>query len=346
MRALWGLASILLLSTTATAKPAPPPADPAAPAEATPVAADPPTPVAADAAPPAPAAEPPLVVEPGIAAVRADSTSELIAVAGSQSVDVRSYAKDWMVAPPGYNLGGELRFITAATSPDGPRIHFTDMGILRMRGRWTASKRVELAAAVDLLAKQPDTRKDFLLQGGSVALKVATSRATAIATGVSGGPTMGDHGLWGSAGVGVIHRARIEQFLAFQYSGGAAGTVLREDAIDPQWEVDLAGSSELVFHTPRGEWALWLGADLGLPVAHSAGLDPRSRLGVTIGTVFSAVKDWDIYTEFTWRDRGTTALPATTLPVVDGGFDQRQLVVGITRRFTARGQGSRWVLAQ
>jgi hypothetical protein len=338
MRALPSLAAVLVMTSTAAAQVAPTPA-PAAPAPPTPAPAAPP---AVEPAAPAAAPDPvPVHDEPA----RADY-GETVMLAGSTSDDLRSYAKDWMVAPPGYNIGGELRFITAATSPDGPRIHFTDMALLRMHARWTASKRIELAGSIDLLAKQPDTRKDFLLQGGNLAMKIATSHATAISAGVSGGPTMGDTGLWGSLAAGVVHRSRIEEFLAFQYSGGAVATALREDKLDPRWEADLAASSELVFHTPRGEWAMWLGCDLGFPVAHSSGLDPRSRLGVSIGTIFAAVQDWDIYTEFTWRDRGTTTLPATTLPIVDGGFDQRQLVVGITRRFTARGQGTLWALAQ
>jgi hypothetical protein len=34
------------------------------------------------------------------------------------------------------------------------------------------------------------------------------------------------------------------------------------------------------------------------------------------------------------------------LPIIDGGFDQRQVVVGIIRRFTKERGASRWVLAQ
>ena len=65
-----------------------------------------------------------------------------------------------------------------------------------------------------------------------------------------------------------------------------------------------------------------------------------------MGTVFSAVRDWDIYTELTFRDRGTTMMPETTMPIADGGFDQRQIVVGIIRRFTPARGTSRWALSQ
>ncbi|MBK9030280.1 MAG: hypothetical protein IPL61_02890 [Myxococcales bacterium] len=326
------LSPALAPSLARAEQPAPPPAPAAEPAdEPAPAPAPAPTPVAAEPVPEA--------------ARTSFDVSEVRTLGGSSGVDTRSYAKDWLVAPPGYNIGGELRFITASTSPDGPRIKFTDLAILRLHTRWTAGRRVELSGSADLLAKQPDSRTDFLFQGGALGLKIATSRATAISAGLAGGPTMGDDGFWGSVGTGVIHRSRIEQFLAFQYGGGASATALRMGDADPVWQAGLAASSELVFHTPRGEWALWFGFDLELPVVHTDALDPRSRLGVTIGTVFAAVKDWDIYTTFSWRDRGTTDLPATTLPIIDGGFDQKQFAVGLTRRFSVRGKSAKWALA-
>lgn len=332
------LALLLLTVTTAVAQASPPPMDPEpAPEEAEPTPSVESTP----SVEPAIAGDEPSLPPDRERAVAASGVS----LEGAYTTDLRSYAKNWLVAPPGYHVGGELRFITAGSSPDGPAIRFTDLAILRMHGRVTLGRRVELGGSLDLLAKQPDSRTDLFFQGGNLNLKIATSRATAIATGVSGGPTMGDDGFWGSAGTGIIHRSRIEEFIRFQYGGGASATGLRLGDQPVEWLAALAGSSELIFHTPRGEWALWLGFDLELPVVHSDGLDPRSRLGVTIGQVFAAVRDWDLYATFSWRDRGTTDLPATTLPIIDGGFDQRQFTIGLTRRFSVRGKSSRWALA-
>jgi hypothetical protein len=261
--------------------------------------------------------------------------------------DRRSYAKDWLVAPPGWTFGGEMKFITADSSLFGGSqgLKFADLAILSLSTRITASKRVELSGSLDVLAKQPDGSGEPLPQGGSLGMKVATSRTVALTAGVSGGPTLGVDGLWGRAGAGVIHRSHIEQFIAFQVGAGASATALRFDAMASQWQADVVGSSELVFHTLRGEWALWGGLGLALPAAHSEGIDPSTRLDVTVGTVFSAVRDWDLFAEFTLRDRGTTDMPGTVLPIADGGFDQRQVIVGIVRRFTERGT-SRWALAQ
>jgi len=227
----------------------------------------------------------------------------------------------------------------------GERIKLTDMALLRLRARWTTSRRVELSASADVLAKQLDTTHEPLLQGGSLSAKLATSKTVAMAAGVSGGPALG-RGWWGDASAGVVHRSRIESFISFQVGAGGLATMVNAKETARRWQADATGSAELTFHTPRGEWALWFGTELAFPVAHADTIDPSTRLDLTIGTVYSAVRDWDIYAELTFRDRGTTTIPETVLPIIDGGFDQRQFVVGLTRRFTRERGASRWVLAQ
>lgn len=352
--------SLLLLSTAAWAgDPAPRPvaSDPAAPAPApapapasSEPAAPPPAPASSstdgeEAAPSKPTSD---EAPEEAATVRAVEYADIVTLGGvaGGSSDVRSYAKDWLVAPPGWNVGGELRFIAASTSLDGPRVKFTDLALLRFHSRLTVSRRIELSGAIDLMSKQPDTRHDTILQGGRIGMKIAANRRTAIAAGAAGGPTMGDTGFWGAVATGALHRSRIEEFLAFQFGGGAIGTGVRMDDVDPIWQADLNVTSELIFHTPKGEFATWGGVEMAFPVVHSDNIEPSSRLDVTAGMVYAAARDWDIYTAFTWRDRGSTMLPETTLPIVDGGFDQRQIIVGITRRFTERGSGQRWALKQ
>ncbi len=50
-----------------------------------------------------------------------------------------------------------------------------------------------------------------------------------------------------------------------------------------------------------------------------------------MGTVLSAVKKWDIYVDLAIVDRGDLANPATRLPILDGGFDQTQVIFEVTR---------------
>jgi hypothetical protein len=69
-----------------------------------------------------------------------------------------------------------------------------------------------------------------------------------------------------------------------------------------------------------------------VPVAASSGIDPNTRLDVTLGSVYAVVKDWDVYVEGSIVDRGDAGMATTMLPILDGGFDQRQLTVGVVYR--------------
>ena len=60
-------------------------------------------------------------------------------------------------------------------------------------------------------------------------------------------------------------------------------------------------------------------------------IDPQPRLDFHAGTVLSIVKEWDLFADFAVIDRGDVANPATRLPILDGGFDQKQIVFGVIR---------------
>lgn len=309
---------------------------------AAPAFADTPLPVSAEPAPVV-GVEPEPAVAPAASPIEIrSSVLQAIPVAGETialggQTDYRSYASDWMVAPEGGTIGGALRMFSVPRGPNGAPIAIGDLALLTLHGQWTATKRLALAGSVDLLAKQPDDRRDVVLQGAAVSGKLGLTAQTALSLATSAGPTLGDDGYWGSAAIGAIHRSPIESFLALQLTGTANAIGLRQDMVGRRWLSELGFSSQLVLHMPGGQAAVWGGIDIGVPIAHSAGLDPTSRLGATLGALYSAVENWDLYVEVSWRDRGTMAMPATTLPIVDGGFDQRTVTFGITRRFTKRG---------
>jgi hypothetical protein len=64
-------------------------------------------------------------------------------------------------------------------------------------------------------------------------------------------------------------------------------------------------------------------------------VDPQPRLDFHVGTVLSLDK-WDLFAEFAVVDRGDMVDPATRLPVLDGGFDQRQVMFGVTRHISGK----------
>jgi hypothetical protein len=62
-------------------------------------------------------------------------------------------------------------------------------------------------------------------------------------------------------------------------------------------------------------------------------LAPQPRLDLDIGNAVQLADNWDLAVDLAIIDRGDLASPATRLPVLDGGFDQIQLIVAISRRF-------------
>ena len=285
-------------------------------------------------------AEPPPADEPVVEGAPA-VTRELSLQAG----DVRTNLSDWAVGPPGWDVGGELVFLTSDLGlAEGRALQMTDVGVARARVRYTASQRVELSGAVDLLAKQPAYTDERPFQGARAGLKVAVNPTWALATGVSGGPTldvMGDDGgLWASAATAVVYRKHPDQTLSFQLTGGALATALRLPADDP-WLTEATLGGQLMLHTPNGWFGMWAGASLAIPVVHHDALDPATRLDVDLGAAYAVVEDWDIYVEGSIRDRGDAGMPATQLPILDGGFDQRQLMVGVARRFAGKDRHTR-----
>jgi hypothetical protein len=64
------------------------------------------------------------------------------------------------------------------------------------------------------------------------------------------------------------------------------------------------------------------------PARHAAGLNLEG------GAALSLHSDgWNVYASYTIVDRGELDKPETTLPILDGGFDQHQVVIGVQYRF-------------
>jgi hypothetical protein len=83
-------------------------------------------------------------------------------------------------------------------------------------------------------------------------------------------------------------------------------------------------------HDPEGWTAGWFGFSYSLPLAHDgAMLDPQPRMDLSLGVVLSFVDHWDVFARYEIIDRGDTAMH-TQLPILDGGFDQRQIIFGAT----------------
>ena len=240
----------------------------------------------------------------------------------------RSISKGWMIID-GQELGTELRFLTA------PTLSFTDVMLLTVRGRAAIAKRVDAFAAVDLLPKQPSTTDELVWQSASAGINMQPwDKPLALHVRGAGGVMLDRTGYWGQADVGAIARKplRVHDVEVMLLEGGvsALGTRLSPDAGDNGWLVEAALSGSILFHDPEGWTGGWLGFHYGLPVAHGAMLDPQPRVDVEFGVVLSFIEHWDVFGRFAVIDRGDAEQMATQLPILDGGFDQKQAVFGLT----------------
>ena len=140
-----------------------------------------------------------------------------------------------------------------------------------------------------------------------------------------------------------------DEFLAFDVQAGVDGLGLQApNTRDSAFLTEVGVATSALFRVPNGKWGAWGGISYAVPVQHSGSdpttglaIDPQPRLDFHAGTVLSLVKEWDLYADFAVIDRGDAANPATRLPILDGGFDQKQIVFGVIRHIDGP-QALRW----
>lgn len=285
-----------------------------------------------------------ILVFPSLARAEDDADVEpTVGRTALESSDLRGKAGDWMIMPAGmYTLSGGINFITAPESPFEPdsQLRFTDMVLTSMSGRYSIKGRAEVGASIDLLPKQPAGRDDWVWQRAQLSGRVGFAKRYAGFVGLSGGPMFGGDGLWTSGAGGVEAQKSIHETLVFHGTAGAAVTTLHPESSmsERAWFGEVVAGGEMIFRAPNGMFAGWIGTSFHFPVAANDSrvdleLDPQTRANFSLGTVLSYIDDWDIAFGFEVIDRGDVADPATTLPILTGGFDQVQLVLGVTRRF-------------
>ena len=249
----------------------------------------------------------------------------------------RGVAEDYLVLPAGGELTGQIKLVTADSLLGGPALKLTDVGLFGVSGRWALVKHLELSASADFLPKQPSFTDEEAWQSGAIGLRTALGHHAALAIDGAGGHLFDSTGFWNRESATVEWKKTIDpEWLAFDLRGGASTTGLGSGARSGRLtEVALATSA--LFREPSGHWGAWLGVGYAVPVEHRGvdpttdmHLDPQPRLDLHLGTVLSIVRDWDLFVDFAVIDRGDAMNRATELPILDGGFDQKQLVLGVT----------------
>jgi hypothetical protein len=163
-------------------------------------------------------------------------------------------------------------------------------------------------------------------------------------------------GSWWQFEPGFVARFRVDRLVRFELSTGDLLTRLSYKTGSPSnaWLEEFTNRVEAQLGEDDG--GFWIGITYSIPFTHSASLgeratdsarnlDPRPRLNLDIGGVLTR-QDWDFYAVYSIIDRGDFRQPATQLPILDGGFDQRQILLGVRHRFGKRSGSGRSEVAR
>ena len=285
--------------------------------------------------PPAPAPAPPPVSQN-----RFDSAERIMVTGSLSSGSMRGVAEDFLVLPEGLDVGGKLRTVTAKGGLGMGELALTDLAFFDLEGQWAVAKHYELDATATFLPKQPSTSNEHVFQGGSLAIRRDLVQRTAIALAASASPLAGVHGEAFGGSLFLMHKHHLNELVSFALAAGANETVLRPTGMTTASLGEVAGRASVLVRVPNGVWGGWMGLGYAVPVYHrgldpisGATLAPQPRLDLEIGNAVQLADDWDLSATLSIIDRGDLANPATRLPILDGGFDQIQIMVGVSRRF-------------
>ncbi|HTM21468.1 MAG TPA: hypothetical protein VL172_13200, partial [Kofleriaceae bacterium] len=276
-----------------------------------------------------------------------------VAVPGVADASVRSMQSSWMVLPRGDEVGFNLRFFTAPEGPGAGRLRFSDLVVGRLHVRHAIGGNLELYAGADFLPKQPADLGESVWQGSHLGARVGLGPTLAGYAQLGTGPLLGGGGKWGALATGLAARKRIHPAVTLQGGADAVVTGLSFAGGDGRdWLAEAGGHLDVIFFTPIQDFIYWFGFAYMMPVgsgaaatkAVSVGMDPQPRVGFEVGAAFAAGPRWDVYLAYSVHDRGDADAMATTLPILYGGFDQRQMVFGLIRRFGADPERSEYLV--
>jgi len=253
----------------------------------------------------------------------------------------RAYAQDWMLLQRGGEVGVGLHYLTAERSLADRPIHFTDVVMASLTGRLSLrGGREEIDASAQFLPKQPSDTDELFWQGAQIGARHSLREWLTVDIDVAGGPVLDRAGYWVSPTAGATARKQLHEVLLLQgHAAVGYAPFFFDDDRGAFWLVEALAHGEMIIRAPRGEAGMWLGFAFAVPLAHDGeypglgAMDPQVRADVHLGGVVSIARRWDIFLEGSVIDRGDLFDPRTTLPVLSGGFDQRVLTFGLTRRF-------------
>lgn len=261
----------------------------------------------------------------------------------------RGVAQDYLVAPSGGELTGQTRFVTADPLLGDQRLAFSDLALFDLAARYSVFSRLELSGRVTLLPKQPSYTEEKVWQSVAVGARSPIGNHAAIALTGEGGHLLGHDGSWVRENLTLELRKPVHEILTFDVQGGVDSIALLRHDHDGGSLAELGVETSALLRDPHGNVGGWVGIGYAYPLRARGNdpttdmrLDPQPRLDFRIGGVLSLVKNWDVFAEYRVIDRGELGNAATRLPILDGGFDQRQLILGVTRHVEGKPSGDRY----
>lgn len=270
------------------------------------------------------------------------SPAKTLDVISSGGGSARGVSQDYLVGPEGGELTGSMRFITARALPgfgEDTALRFSDLALFTAGARYSLFSKLELSGSASFLAKQPSSTDEKPWQSATIGLRTPLGKRMAIAVNGGTGHLIDHQGRWISESISLQWRKPIEEILTFDVAGGVEGIGISDPDSTNAFMTEVSTTASALFREPHGHWGAWIGIGYAIPImvrgtdpTTGLDIDPQPRLDFKLGTVIS-LNRWDLFAEFSVVDRGDHSNPATRLPVLDGGFDQRQIVFGVTRHF-------------
>ena len=244
--------------------------------------------------------------------------------------------------PIGYELGGSFDFLTSDPTLANKSLKFTDVVFFRAHGLVAIGKQAELFFGVDLLPKQPSYTDESVWQGALLGTRFLFGERLAAYARGQFGPMLEKQGYWTIDEAAAQYRVDLaDRELWWESTVGGTYTQLLPNmatAPRPIWMTELLAATGIAIRDRKGMFATWLSFAFHFPLAShpSPELDPQTRVDLDLGIVLGVSKTLDLFMQISILDRGDFENPATTLPILSGGFDQHRLVFGFNRRFGDR----------
>jgi hypothetical protein len=274
-----------------------------------------------------------------------DYAASGVTLSAEMGTSYRGFADNTLVMPAGGELGASMRFLTSQPMFGEEPVRFSDIALFGISGRWSLHKRFELSAGVELLPKQPSYTDEKPFQSASLGIRTPLGKRAAVGIAGAGGHLINHTGMWLQQALVLEWRKEIAEVVHFDLGLGASNIALTAPGAESAFLTEGTIAFRAVAHAPNNVWGGWIGFAYALPVLSNGEdpttgmeLDPQPRLDVRVGNVVAVTKQWDLVAELAVVDRGDLSDARTRLPILNGGFDQIQVIFGVTRHFEGRSQ--------